>query len=44
MKCTWTSIGIRVVPASFSCCQSLLGQPHADRATALFGRVLDKTN
>jgi catechol 2,3-dioxygenase-like lactoylglutathione lyase family enzyme len=41
MKRTWTIIGVRDVPASFTWYQSLFGQPATLPAHAYFGQVQD---
>jgi catechol 2,3-dioxygenase-like lactoylglutathione lyase family enzyme len=41
MKRTWTIIGVRDVPRSFSWYQSLFGQPAARPAHDYFGQILD---
>jgi catechol 2,3-dioxygenase-like lactoylglutathione lyase family enzyme len=41
MKRTWTVIGVRDVPASFSWYQALFGQPVTRPAHDYFGQILD---
>ena len=41
MKRTWTIIGVRDVPRSFSWYQSLFGQPEVSPAHDDFGQILD---
>jgi len=41
MKRTWTIIGVRDVPASFSWYQRLLGLPETAPAHEYFGQILD---
>jgi catechol 2,3-dioxygenase-like lactoylglutathione lyase family enzyme len=41
MKRTWTIIGVRDVPASFTWYQSLLGRPETRPVHDYFGQILD---
>lgn len=42
MKRTWTIIGVRDVPGSFTWYQSLFGQPETPPAHPHFGQILDE--